>query len=79
MTADLDTLAGELYAPVVELLPAGQGERGSGTGVASDSRPPGNPLAAGFACNGEQQGLVKAPPQRLPRVAVDAFLEPGVI
>jgi hypothetical protein len=55
VTADLDTLAGELYAPAVELLPAGQGDRDGAIELGSDRRPPEvSATAAGFAESREQ-------------------------
>jgi hypothetical protein len=55
VTADLDTLAGELYAPAGELLPAEQGDRDSATELAAASCPPEvSPTAAGFADSREQ-------------------------
>ncbi len=56
MTADLDTRAGELYAPGDEVLPAGKGDCDSATGPGGGrSRPPDDSCAAaGFACSREQ-------------------------
>ncbi len=60
VTADLDTLAGELYAPAVELLPAGRGDRDGAIELGSDRRPPENLSAAGFADSREQfESLVR--------------------